>query len=115
VTITPTNIQTIVQNGKPVFVVIPYAEYLRAFPQAAENLWVPEEGIPHEVVRKTIGNVTLAKAWREYLELTQEEVAQRMGISQPALAQMEITKKPRRTTLNKLAKALGITTEQLGL
>lgn len=115
-TIAPTNIQTIVQDGKPAFVVIPYAEYLRAFPEAALTPWVPDEGIPHEVVRMTIGSaMTLARAWREYLGLTQEVVAQRMAVSQPALAQMENAKRPRRASLEKLAKALGLKPEQLGL
>lgn len=76
--------------------------------------WVPEDGIPHDVVRMTIGNaMTLSRAWREYLGLTQEVVAARMGISQSALAQMESAKRPRRATLEKLATALGITIEQL--
>jgi len=40
---TLTNIQVIEQGGKPVFVVIPYKEYLKLLP--------PEEvTIPHEVV-----------------------------------------------------------------
>jgi len=116
VTTAPTNIQTIIQDGKPAFVVIPYAEYLRAFPEAALTPWVPDEGIPHEVVRMTIGNdMTLARAWREYLGLTQKVVAQRMRITQPALVQMENAKRPRRASLEKLAKALGLKAEQLGV
>jgi DNA-binding XRE family transcriptional regulator len=111
----PINIQTIVQDGKPAFVVIPYSEYLRVFPQADLKPWVPDEGIPHEVVRMTIGGaMTLPRAWREYLGLTQAVVAKRMGISQSALAQMENTKRPRRVTLVKLAKAINIKPEQLG-
>jgi hypothetical protein len=43
----PTNIQTIMQDGKPAFVVIPYDEYSRMFPKTAR---VPEgDAIPHEV------------------------------------------------------------------
>jgi ribosome-binding protein aMBF1 (putative translation factor) len=112
--IAPTNVQTIIQDGKPAFVVIPYHEYVRVFPADKSTAWVPDDGIPHEVVRMTIGNaMTLARAWREYLGLTQEVVAARMGISQSALAQMEIAKRPRRVTLEKLAAALGIGIEQL--
>jgi DNA-binding XRE family transcriptional regulator len=110
----PVNVQTIMKDGKPAFVVIPYDEYVRAFPAAQERPWVPDDGIPHEVVRMTIGNaMTLMRAWREYLGLTQEQVAARLGISQPALAQMENAKRPRRATLEKLAAALGIHIEQL--
>jgi hypothetical protein len=77
---THTNIQTIMQNGKPAFVVIPFAEYVRLFPEAPR---IPEgDAIPHEVVGLTIKKgYTLVHAWREYLRLTQTEVAERMGIT----------------------------------
>jgi DNA-binding XRE family transcriptional regulator len=108
-----TNVQTIMQGGKPVFVVIPYDDYIRAFP--AERNRIPDgDRIPHEVVGLTVsGEYSLARAWREYLNLTQEEVATRMGITQPALVQIENAKRPRRPTLQKLAHALGISVEQL--
>lgn len=49
------------------------------------------DAIPHEVVGLTIKRgCTLARAWWEYLGLTQQEVAGRMGITQTALSQMEI-------------------------
>lgn len=106
-----TNVQTIYQDGKPAFVVVPYADYVRQMGKP----WVPEDdGVPHEVVKMTIGGaMSQARAWREYLGLTQEEVANRLGISQSALAQMEAAKRPRRPTLEKLAAALGIRLEQL--
>lgn len=109
-----TNIQIIRQNGHPAFVVIPYKEYIKVFPDTA---WVPEGGmLPHKVVGLTIKKgFTLARAWREYLGLTQKEVAGKMGITQAALSQMESgDKKLRRATREKLASALGIDIEQLG-
>jgi DNA-binding XRE family transcriptional regulator len=109
----PTNIQTIMQDGKPAFVVIPFDEYVRLFPKTAR---VPEgDAIPHEVVGLTIKKgYTLTRAWREYLGLTQKEVAGRMGITQAALSQMEAgEKRLRKATLVKLAAALGIGAEQL--
>jgi predicted transcriptional regulator len=47
---------------------------------------VPQgDAIPHEVVGLTVKKgYTLVRAWREYLRLTQAEVAERMGISQAA-------------------------------
>ena len=70
---------------------------------------------PDEVVRLNImEGMSLLRAWREYKKLTQVEVAARAGISQPALAQMERNKtNPRKDTLRKLAKALGVEIEQL--
>lgn len=109
----PTDIQTIMQDGKPAFVVIPYDEYMRLFPKAPR---IPEgDAIPHEVVGMTIKKgYTLVRAWREYLALTQTEVARRMGITQAALSQMESgEKRLRKATLEKLAGAMGIGVEQL--
>lgn len=55
----------------------------------------------------------MSKDWRNYLRLTQSELASRMGISQPALAQMESSLRPRKVTLKKSAQALGLQLDQL--
>lgn len=110
----PTSIQTIMKDGKPVFVVIPFEEYVRLFPKTPR---VPDgDAIPHEVVSLTIKKrYTLLRAWREYLGLTQKAVAERMGITQAALSQMESgEKRLRKATLEKVAAAMGIGVEQLG-
>ncbi len=57
--------------------------------------------------------VSMLQAWREYLMLTQAEMALRMGMTQAGYAQIESAKRPRKATLEKAAAALGITTEQL--
>jgi len=109
----PTNVQIINQDGRPAFAVIPYEEYVRTFRKAPR---IPESGnIPNDVVWLSVDKgYTLARAWREYLGLTQSEVASRMGISQAALSQMESgEKKLRKASLEKLAGALGVTVEQL--
>ncbi len=70
--------------------------------------------IPNEVVNAAFDNEwSPCKAWREHLRLTQSEVAKRMGISQSAYAQMELSTRPRKTTLIKISKAMGLTYEQL--
>jgi len=109
----PTNVQIINQDGRPAFAVIPYEEYVRTFRKAPR---IPESGnIPNDVVWLSVDKgYTLARAWREYLGLTQSEVASRMGISQAALSQMESgEKKLRKASLEKLARALDIMVEQL--
>lgn len=110
---TPTEVQTILQNGKPAFVVIPYDDYLRLVPDIAKR--IPSgDAVPHEVMRYVLReNYSLPRAWREYLGLTQQDVAARMNISQSALAQMENAKRPRKATLEKLAAALGVSVGQL--
>ena len=109
---TPTDIQIITQNGHPAFVVIPYDEYIRM-----RRPFIPDDGesVPNDVVWLTIDKgFTLIRAWREYLGLTQKEVAEKMGITQAALSQMEAgEKKLRKATLEKLAVALGLGIEQI--
>ncbi|VVO21029.1 helix-turn-helix domain-containing protein [Pseudomonas fluorescens] len=103
----PTDVQIINgPDGKPAFVVIPYAQY---------KAQVQDELIPHEVVSRIVDGATPIRAWREYLNLTQEEVANRLGISQPAFAQQEAVNKPRRATREKIALAFGIKADQLEL
>jgi DNA-binding XRE family transcriptional regulator len=103
----PTNIQLIHgPDGKPAFVVIPYTDYIQAYTQDRDL-------IPHEVVSATVDGATPVRAWREYLKLTQAEVAARIGISQPSYAKQEASNALRRPTIGKIAKALGIVVEQL--
>jgi DNA-binding XRE family transcriptional regulator len=105
---TLTNVQFIEQGGKPVFVIIPYEEYLKLLP--------PEEGtIPHKVVGLVVKKgMNLVKAWRTYLGMTQAEVAKKACMSQAALSQMEKNEnKLRNATLVKLAEAMGLSVEQL--
>lgn len=73
-----------------------------------------QNAIPSEVVSLIFDNgFTPARAWREYLQLTQEECARKLGISQAAYSQLETSNNPRKTTRNRLATALGINPEQL--
>ncbi|MFS9629901.1 helix-turn-helix domain-containing protein [Klebsiella pneumoniae] len=94
-------------EGKPAFVVIPYEHYMAQ--QSDPDL------IPHAVVSRLVDGATPIRAWRDHLNLTQEEVAKRLGISQSAFAQQEAVSKPRRTTREKIANALGIKASQLEL
>ncbi len=70
--------------------------------------------IPNAVVGKRImDDKSLMQAWREYLAMTQVEVAQRIGVTQAAYTQMETAKRPRKAKLQKVALALGVSAEQL--
>jgi DNA-binding XRE family transcriptional regulator len=98
-------------DGTPLFAVIPWDEYEEAFGARPDE----EVTIPHEVVGlNVVEGMSLIRAWREHLGLTQEEVARRMGVSRPALAQMEAKgTRPRVTTLKRIAAAMGVQWEQL--
>lgn len=105
----PINVQMINgPDGKPAFVVMPYTDFVRQYARDRDL-------IPNEVAGKMlVDNMPAARAWREYLGLTQAEVAERAGISQAALAQMESGEhKTRKATREKLAAALAITVGQL--
>ena len=116
-----TKIQTIYQGGVPVFVVLPFMDFAREHPIEAGQIMpgnprIPEgDYIPNEVVGFMIDKgMPLIRAWREYLGLTQVQVAQRAGISQAALSQMEAGgKRLRKSTLEKLALAMGVNVEQI--
>jgi len=97
-------------DGAPAFVVVPYADFVASI-KPRDDL------IPHEVVRRNvIDGVPMVRAWREYLGLTQAEVAVRACITQAALAQMESGEhKTRKATRAKLAAAMGLTVEQLAV
>ena len=106
----PTNIQILKDaKGKPAFAVIPYAEYL-----SLSKLHAPT--VPNAVVNNVINkDMTPIRAWREHLGLTQTEIARRLGISQSAYAQQEAKETVRKSTLEKIANALGIAPEQLAI
>ena len=110
--ITLTDPQIIMSDGKPVFAVIPWKEYQELSNQYAADadVW-----IPHEIVKATLlGDVSIIRAWREYFDLTQQELAQRASMSQSTLARLEkADAKPRTSTLKKLAAAMDITVAQL--
>lgn len=98
--------------GLPAFAVIPYDEYRRLFEPAP----VADKGgyVPQEVVDMYFDNQWSAlRAWREYLGLTQAEVAARLGVSQAAYSKQEGRKALRQSSREKLASVLGITAEQL--
>jgi ribosome-binding protein aMBF1 (putative translation factor) len=103
------NFQTIQDaNGKPTFVVMPYDEFMRTYARANDL-------VPHEVVNLAFDQAwTAARAWREHLGITQASLAKKLGVSQSAVAQLELKRgKMRKSTREGLATALGISAAQL--
>ena len=88
---------------------IPYDDFIKLVGEEKD-----ESTVPHVVVGLLIENGwNLLKAWRKHLGLTQKELAERTGIRQPALSQMEWSENLRTKTVEKLAHALGIEAAQL--
>lgn len=104
-----TEFQIIVgSDGKPAFVVVPYEHFRRMKGGFAHGT------VPNEVVNIAFDRgMSPMAAWREHFGLTQADVAERIGITQAAYAQMERGKQPRKATIEKVAHALGLEQEQL--
>ena len=111
-----TEVQTIFDDkGRAAFAVLPFAEY-QTLLERAQAATLRERGlIPNEVVNLMFDGdgMSITRAWREHLGLTQAELAKRAGISQAGLAQMESARNLRKATRVKLAAALGLEVEQL--
>ena len=105
--------QIIRQGDEPAFAVIPWDEYQDLIHNQTENdesdVW-----FPNDVVKANVSGDSLIKAWREHFNITQQELAERAGMAQPALARLEKAEStPRTSTLKRLASAMNISVEQL--
>lgn len=109
---THTNYQIIHDlQGCPAYVLVPYHEFQLKFEQPHLSL---DDAVPADVVDLCFDHqYSAARAWREYLGLTQSEVASRMGISQSAYSQHENGDHLSKTMQIKIASALGIKAAQL--
>ena len=80
-----TAVQIIKQDDKPMFAVIPYEQYLTLIQSADEDVYLPNEVVGLQIEK----GLSLIAAWRHYKSLSQLQLADLMGISQPAIAQIE--------------------------
>lgn len=96
------------------FAVVPLEQFTELVERAGE---ADALTLPHEVVsRHLVDDVPLLRCWREYLGLTQADLAERLAVSQAQVAQWERPDaKPRHATLKKAAVAMGIHVHQLTL
>lgn len=106
--------QIIEKDGKPEFAVISYDDY-RHFLELLEDeadSWVVAEFaesyragkefmIPDAILSRELNGESAVKLWREERKLTQQELAEKAGISKPYLSQIETGK--RQGTLETMA------------
>ncbi|UWM65340.1 helix-turn-helix domain-containing protein [Enterobacter sp. CP102] len=119
-------------NGKTQYVVIPYDEYFRMCLQMAEIDDETDEDLedievehdeydnvelPGEVCDVMHNeNVSLQAAWRILRGMSQQEVADKLEISQSAVSQLEaLDSRPQKRTREKLAAIYGCKQEQISL
>ncbi|CAM4271492.1 MULTISPECIES: helix-turn-helix domain-containing protein [Lelliottia] len=119
-------------EGTTQFVVIPYNEYFRMCLQLSElddetDADLEDIECEHDIYDNVIlpgdvcdvmhhENVSLQAAWRILRGLSQQEVADKLGISQSAVSQLEaLDSRPQKRTREKLAAIYGCTQEQISL
>lgn len=121
------DIQIIERDGKPEWAVLPYEEYLQLIDQSelledirdfdTINAAIDcreEELIPSEVVYAILDGENPIKVWREYRELTQQQLAETAGISKPYLSQIETGKRiGTAEILSAIAKALDVSLDEV--
>jgi DNA-binding XRE family transcriptional regulator len=111
-------------KGNPIYVILPYTAYQSLLirhskPDSSKVNRPPlklseTSSVPMEVLNRVReGRVTIIRAWREYLGLTQQQLATRLGVTQGAFALTEKRNNPRPTTLAKIARAMKIDISQL--
>jgi plasmid maintenance system antidote protein VapI len=71
------------------------------------------KSIPIGVTILAVETGSIIKAWMIYKGITQVELARRLNCKQPNISCVIASKKNKKATKVKLAKALGITVEQL--
>lgn len=119
-------VQIINKDGRPEWAVIPYDEYIRLkeeaemlqdvadYDAAMEALEQGEELIPSEVTFAILDGENPIRVWRNFRELTQQELADRAGISKPYLSQIETGKRTGTAeVLATIAVALGVTIDDV--
>ena len=73
-----------------------------------------DELIPAEVVYAILDGENPIKVWREYRGLTQQQLADKAGISKPYLSQIETGKRTGTTEiLSAIAKSLDVSLEEV--
>lgn len=100
------NVQVIKQGNKPEWAVVPYETYLQLV-EKAETLQDiqdydsakmalergDDELVPSEVVYAILDGENAIKVWREYRGMSQQETAEKAGISVSYLSQLETNKR----------------------
>ena len=107
----PTEAQIIHEDGRPVFAVLPIAQYEALLNRQGEK----RTTLPHEVVKWNLKEgESLLKAWRRWFGWSQGELAERAGVTRAQIARIEAGKGiPRADTLLRLSNAMGVMADLL--
>ena len=96
-------------SGNPLYAVVPFDEY-QALLDADGHVTIPHE-VVDLMIEKTISPMA---AWRKHRGLSQAQLAEKLGVTQGAVAQAEkMGNKPHIETLRSWARVLGCDVAQL--
>jgi DNA-binding XRE family transcriptional regulator len=121
------SVQIIKQGNKPEWAVVPYKIYLELvekaemlqdvqdYDNAKAALERGDEAlIPGEVVHAILDGDNPIRVWRDYRGMSQQETAEKAGISVPYLSQLETDKrKGSLNVLSAIAKVLQVSLENI--
>jgi DNA-binding XRE family transcriptional regulator len=120
------SVQVIKKDGRPEWAVIPYEEYerlveeaemsqdVRAYDEARQAIADGEELVPSEVTYAILDGTNPVRVWREHRGLTQQQLAEAVGISVPYLSQLESGKRRGSAeVLAAIAKALDLSLDDI--
>lgn len=121
------SVQFIKQGDKPEWAVVPYEIYLRLVEKAEMLLDIQDydsakaalergedELVPGEVVYAILDGENAIKVWREFRGMSQQELAEKAGISVPYLSQLETGKRTGSLeVLSSVAKALKLSLDNI--
>ena len=96
-------------DGHPLYAVVPYEDY-QALIESDDNVT-----LPHNVVELiAVKGLSPMAAWRKYRGLSQEQMAQKLSVSQGAIAQAESAgNNPQYATLKAWSNVLDCSVAQL--
>ncbi|GIK09672.1 MAG: transcriptional regulator [Anaerolineaceae bacterium] len=121
------SVQIIKQDDRPEWAVVPYETYLELVEKAEMLLDIQDydsakaslqrgddELIPSEIVHAILDGENAVKTWREFREMSQQELAEKAGISIPYLSQIETNKRTGSIeVLSAIAKTLNVSLENI--
>ena len=121
------SVQIIKKDDKPEWAIVPYETYLQLVEKAEMLLDIQDydsakaalergedELIPSEIVYAILDGENAIKVWREFRGMSQQELAEKAGISVPYLSQLETSKRTGSLeVLSSVAKALNLSLENI--
>lgn len=120
-------VQYIEKNGRREYAVVPIDEYERlvAAAEMADDILTydnaksqvregDDEAVPSEVVNRLLDGDNPIRVWREFRGLTQQQLAERIGITESSLEQIESgMEEVRIQTLSRIANVLHVMVDDI--